>query len=372
MPMSWIKSEKIKELLFIVILSLGLLLLVDYFFGYKILHNAPISKRNNAERGLAVTHPTYHHTFLANYNGLSSFDQQSEYRFCTNNGGFKSDCNNIINSKDFDIAFLGDSFTEGIGLPYEKTFVGLIAAQLPNKKIANLAVASYAPSVYYTKLVSLINEGYSFKELFIYIDISDIPDEANYAIINGKVVDTMRNVTKGINHHMFPLINFGLKGLKSRFLIDSPLGPHVKSLDLSDGVYQKKFRRSAWTINPSNEGFGKIGLQGSIDKSVALLEKIHALCIKNNIKLSIGVYPWPGQILYDTEESKQVKIWRDFCSGKCAHFYNSFPTLFKLAETRSKKEVIGQYYFNGDMHFNEAGNELIARDFLKTYQAGQN
>ncbi|CAN4275773.1 SGNH_hydrolase domain containing protein [Methylophilaceae bacterium] len=369
MPTSWIKSERLKDALFILAVSLALLLVVDYFLGYKILHNAPISTRNNAERGLGIRHPTYHHSLAANYNGLTSFDQQTEYRFCTNDGGFKSDCNNIVNGKDYDIAFLGDSFTEGIGLPYEKTFVGLIAAKLSEKKIANLAVASYAPSVYYIKLLELINNGYHFKEVVVYIDISDIQDEANYSIVNGKVIDTIENTSK---HYPLPLINFGLKGFKSRFLAATNSGPHATHLDLSDGVYSSEYRRSAWTVNKSDEGYGRIGLQASIDKSVALLEKIHALCIKNNIKLSVGVYPWPGQILYDTEESKQVKIWRNFCSGKCAHFYNSFPTLFKIVESTSKEEVIANYYFKGDMHFNEAGNQLIATDFLKTYQADSN
>ena len=369
MPTSWIKSEQLKEALIVLGITLALLLLVDYFLGYKILHNAPISTRNNAERGLGIKHPIYHHALAANYNGLTSFDQQSEYRFCTNDGGFKSDCNKIINGKDFDIAFLGDSFTEGIGLPYEKTFVGLIAAQLPEKKIANLAVASYAPSIYYTKLLTLINEGYRFKEVVIYIDISDMQDESNYAIVDGKVVGTLKNTTK---LQPFPLINFGLKGFKSRFLQDTNLEPNKASLDFSADHYQKEFRRSAWTIDASDEGFGKIGLQASIDKSVALLEKIHALCIKNNIKLSVGVYPWPGQILYDSKESKQVKIWQDFCANQCDHFYNSFPSLFKLVDGTSKKEVIDNYYFKGDIHFNEAGNKLIATDFLKTYQAGPN
>ena len=89
---------------------------------------------------------------------------------------------------------------------------------------------------------------------------------------------------------------------------------------------------------------------------------------KNNIKLSIGVYPWPGQILYDVEESKQVKIWREFCTNKCAYFYNSFPTFFELVNSSNKKDVISNHYFHGDMHFNEAGNQLIATDFLSTYQ----
>ena len=365
MPTSWIKSAQFKEALIVFGITLALLLLVDYFLGYKILHNAPISTRNNAERGLGIRHPIYHHSLAANYNGLTSFDQQTEYRFCTNDGGFKSDCNKIINGKDFDIAFLGDSFTEGIGLPYEKTFVGLIAAQLPEKKIANLAVASYAPSIYYTKLLTLINEGYRFKEVVIYIDISDMQDESNYAIVDGKVVDTLKNTTK---LQPFPLINFGLKGLESRFrfTINSDINLTKSSLNETD--YRKENRRSAWTIDGSDEGFGKIGLQASIDKSLALLDKIHALCIKNNIKLSVGVYPWPGQVLFDPKESKQVKIWQKFCADKCTHFYNSFPTLSNLAEVSTKQDVINKYYFIGDVHFNEAGNKLIATDFLKVYK----
>jgi hypothetical protein len=111
-------------------------------------------------------------------------------------------------------------------------------------------------------------------------------------------------------------------------------------------------------------------LQASIDKSVALLDKIHALCIKNNIKLSVGVYPWPGQVLFDPKESKQVTIWQKFCTNKCTNFYNSFPTLSNLAEVSTKQDVINKYYFIGDVHFNEAGNKLIAMDFLKIYQEG--
>lgn len=365
MRMSWIKSDLTKEISTIFVISLVLLLLVDYFLGYKILHNAPIRTRNNAERGLGISHPTYHHTLASNYNGMASFDQHTEYQFCTNEAGFKDKCGAINNIKHYDIAFLGDSFTEGIGLPYEKTFVGQIAAQVPEKKIANLGVSSYAPSIYYLKLLDLLNEGYTFKELVVYIDISDIQDESNYAIVNGQVIDTIKDTRK---QQKFPLINFGLKGLKSRFIKISNTGAHVENLDLNDEVYKKDYRRSAWTVDDSDEGFGKLGVNGSIEKSITMMQRLYELCKKNNIKLSVGVYPWPGQILYDVEESKQVKIWRDFCASKCTNFYNSFPTFFLLTKSSSQKDVIGNYYFYGDMHFNEHGNQLVANDFISNYK----
>lgn len=369
MRMSWINSRLLKDSLIILAVSIVLLLLVDHFMGYAILKQAPISSRNNAERGIRISHPVYHHTLASNFDGLAS--NLNEYRFCTNADGLKSKCGAVSNDKNIDIGFLGDSFTEGLGLPYEKTFVGLIAENLPQKKIANLGVASYAPTIYYLKLKDFLDKGYQFKELVVYIDISDIQDEANYAVVDGIVVETFKNTSK---QKMFPLVNFGLKGLRdslrSGFGIMMPAS-HEYHLDLTDGVYSRNFRRGAWTFDDQDGEYGKLGVQGSIDKSLTMMQKLYDLCKTNNIKLSIGVYPWPSQILYDTAESRQVKIWRDFCAGKCRNFYNSFPTFFDLIASSGKKEVLGQYYFFGDMHFNESGNKIIAMDFLKSYKAIQ-
>jgi hypothetical protein len=274
----------------------------------------------------------------------------------------------VTDNKNFDIGFLGDSFTEGLGLPYEKTFAGLIAEKLPGKKIANLGVVSYSPTIYYLKLKDFLAKGYKFKELVVYIDISDIADEANYVIVNGRVVETITDTSK---HKMFPVLLFGLRGLRDRLRTGFGIllqDYHADHLDLTDPVYRRDFRRAAWTFDDSDEGYGKLGVKGSIDKSISMMEKVYELCKTNNIKLSVGVYPWPSQILYDVEESRQVKIWKDFCADKCSNFYNSFPTFFDLVNSASKKEVIGNNFFYGDMHFNENGNQLIAADFLKSYQ----
>lgn len=367
MRMSWIKSKIVKEGLIILVVSIALLLLVDNFLGYAILKQAPISSRNNAERGIRISHPVYHHTLAANFDGLAR--NQAEYRFCTNADGLKSKCGAVSNDKEIDIGFLGDSFTEGLGLPYEKTFVGLIAANMPQKKIANLGAVLYSPTIYYLKLKDFLDKGYKFKELVVYIDISDISNEANYAIVDGKVVDTIENTGK---QKMFPVVNFGLKGLKDR--LRSGFGImttdfHEDHLDLTDPVYRRDFTSGTWTFDDSDKGYGKLGVKGSIDKSIAMMQKLYDLCKTNNIKLSIGVYPWPSQILYDTEESKQVIIWRDFCADKCTNFYNSFPTFFDLIKSSNKKEVINNNFFHGDMHFNENGNKIIAADFLSSYKS---
>lgn len=361
MNMSWIKSERTKEVLIIAAMSIGLLLLIDGFLGYSILKHVPIDSRNSAERGIRIKHPVYHHTLAASYDGYAR--GQSEYRFCTNPDGLKSKCGDSGDNKTYDIGFLGDSFTEGLGLPYEQTFVGLIAEQMPEKKIANLGVMSYSPTIYYLRLIDFLDKGYTFKELVVYIDISDIQDEANYTIVDGRVVDTIKNIQK---QQMFPLLNFGLKGLRDR--LRTIFFPDFRP-EVEEPVYSRNFRRGAWTFDPGDEGYGKVGVKGAIDKSLVMMERLYELCQKRGIKVSVAVYPWPGQILYDVEESRQVKIWREFCAGKCANFYNSFPTFFGLAKSSSKEAVISNYYFKDDMHFNEIGNKLIASDFIKGYKS---
>ena len=54
----------------------------------------------------------------------SYINVEDYYTFCTDNHGFKYKCG-FNRNKEFDIAFIGDSFVEGVSLNYEKTFVGI-------------------------------------------------------------------------------------------------------------------------------------------------------------------------------------------------------------------------------------------------------
>ena len=64
----------------------------------------------------------------------------------TDLNGFKYHSNKR-DLKSFDIGFIGDSFTEGVGYQYSDTFVGKIDDELNNKSVANLAVSSYSQNI---------------------------------------------------------------------------------------------------------------------------------------------------------------------------------------------------------------------------------
>jgi hypothetical protein len=414
-----VSPQHLIEILKISVATGLLFLLIDLFFGAWVM-----SLIRPAER-FRIQHPIYHHTLKPDYDGVGHWGTWS-YRMCTNTEGFKDQCGaSRTTRKDFDIAFIGDSFTEGIGLPYEQTFVGMVAAQRPDLTIANLGVVSYSPAIYLAKLKELFSKGYRFKHIIVFIDIGDAYDEANsYDLHNDAVV-----VDKGEPYPLSPFRK--LRRMASQRLpltaeawvqlqklnalqfsqgvqtvskdstaraVDnsdsaaqlavaqpsvvptennipakqtpSPLVGDLPSLEqpflnnIYEGVYLRNYPKSEWTYNIHSTHYGRLGVTGTIAKMRSEMQTLHALVQTYGAKLSVGVYPWPGQLKYDVVDSLQVKIWREFCQTNCAYFYDTFPAFFDLVKARGDDSVIHNYFFAGDVHFNERGNRVIADTIL--------
>jgi hypothetical protein len=377
-----------------------------------------------------VRHSVYHHSLKPNFDGIGSWGTWT-YRVCTNPHGFKDACGSKQPStKKFDIAFIGDSFTEGVGLPYEQTFVGMVAAKSPNLTIANLGVVSYSPAIYLAKLKALYSEGYQFKHVIVFIDIGDAYDEANAYDLhdNTVVVDKGEpyplNFAHKVRRFVSPYLPLTgeiwvqlrkLSAPKTMLATQAPLKttvlepsveratsniaastaqPQKNNIDSSqarqnivalaspeaapaatnssspfikniyEGIYLKNYPKSEWTYNDKSPHYGVEGVAGTIAKMQEEMQALYALTQSHGTKLSIGVHPWPGQIKYDVVESQQVKIWREFCQSRCENFYNTFPVFFDLAQQQGQDAFIYNYYFQGDVHFNERGNEVIASVLL--------
>jgi hypothetical protein len=123
--------------------------------------------------------------------------------------------------------------------------------------------------------------------------------------------------------------------------------------------------RSSWTYNPYSIGYGDDGVKHGIEKSLTAMVMLSDLLKDKGINLSVGVYPWPGQLVYDSVYSEQVRIWEDFCKTRCVKFYNSFESFFALKNATSAEEVIELYFIAEDVHHNRKGAEVIANDFLR-------
>ena len=330
------------------------------------------------EQQYRIQHHYYDHTLLENYDGYGKWGEE-EYRVCTDALGMKTSCSQSKGiKKRYDIAFIGDSFTEAIGMPYEKSFVGLYAQHNRDIQIANLGAGSYSPGIYLKKTEWFLKKGIHFDHMVVFVDISDIQDEAaTYKELeNGSItriaiarahelfgVNTSRIViVKDFVKKHFYLFTTAYEGLNTLIRPSSSEAPKQQAI-----FY---LQRSRWTYDTQSEGYGELGVQGGIDKAVDYMGRLHDLLERHGIRLSVGVYPWPAQ-LKELENSSainlQSRIWQEFCLNKCEHFIDLFPKFAELVANKGAESVYHDYYIAGDVHFNEKGNALIFAALRETF-----
>jgi lysophospholipase L1-like esterase len=435
-------KKKLPDSLIIALVTVVIFVVIDFFGGNALL---ALARHEGKKEPFRIQNTLYHHALQASYEGPAYWGP-FEYLVCTNASGMKSDCKDKHSAeKNFDIAFIGDSFTEGVGVNYEDSFVGMVAKAHPELKIANLGVVSYAPTIYLKKLEDYLNRGYTFKKVIVFVDIGDIMDEAFYfenaagnvqmtseIIHPGVVAFLKRNVKKtlpltyeAIYYAKMGWLSVSQGGDQSQAVsaqgqaapATAPVAPTATTNNLADTattsqsnpavvnstsststsadigklsvpeeaaphknttpatqtksnkknvwIYDREYTRSAWTYNLESPGYGDLGVHKSIEKTIQQMERVAALLKSHNIKLSVGVYPWPAQLMYDQENSLQVQLWKKFCDQHCENFYDAFPAFFNAVRTTGMDATIYQYYFQGDMHFAKEGNALVADTILR-------
>ena len=327
------------------------------FFGIDFIYTKFVPSGYNNEKLYRIQNEKFHHTLAASFDGFGLWGDK-QYRVCTDPNGFKSKCENKdISKKHFDIAFIGDSFTEAIGMTYEESFVGLFSEANPDKNIANLGVSYYSPTIYFKKISHLLDSGYSFKHIFVFVDISDIVDEASFIrddfdnvksnIISGRRQLSFFQWLKAMINENFHLSSIGYRFFRQLIMSEGPPAFDV-------------FNVKTWTFDQSDP---EIDLFKLIDKAVGEMSLLSKLLKEKNIKLSVGVYPWPAQLdemaRSNSDANLQVDIWSEFCTNRCENFINMFPRYFSLIKDSSVDEVYQTYFIQGDVHFNLEGNKLI-------------
>jgi hypothetical protein len=343
------------------------ILVIFFFLLTDFLYTKLFINKKNFEKNYRVTHKVYHHTLKPSFDGVGLWGKMN-HRICTDANGFKSNCQHSGRyKKKYDIAFIGDSFTEGSGLSFEDTFVGMFSNNYPHLSIANLAVASYSPSIYFKKIDFLLKQGFFFDHIYVFIDISDIQDESIY------YHDANRNILmndKLINYEKPSIKNKMWQYLSTNFSFSYQSYLTIKDFFVTQPTNSLLFnQRSAWTYNINSESYGELGVKRSIEKAVTEMELLYELLKVNNIKLSIGVYPWPAQLLEMkknlNKENLQSIIWRDFCETRCVRFIDLFPVYKQLLTDLDVSQVYKKYYFYRDVHFNYEGHKLIFYNLLK-------
>lgn len=357
----------------ILIITIFTFILLDFVFG-KYLYKKFIRKNfKDVDTSFAIKDKVYDHKFASNFKGLAGWGN-IRFEFCTDSNGFRSSCEDQFrNTKNFDIGFIGDSFTEAVGVDYKDSFVGVIESNLKNQKIANLAVASYGTAIYFSKINYLLDQGYNFKEIFVFIDLSDIVDDTLcYKLDNGSVKrrSTFKKCFEGDLEFQDSLNEFLKKRLRLTYETTNLLKNKLvekKIISLKPSLLQGEHERSKWTYKYESAKYNNYSLEEATNIQFENMNKLSSLLKSKNIDLTIAVYPWPGTLKNDVENNKQTILWREFCKNNCKNFYNFMKPFFEISKNKEFYEVYKMFYIENDYHFNELGNKIIADNFLKLY-----
>ncbi|MAV76979.1 MAG: hypothetical protein CMG02_01315 [Candidatus Marinimicrobia bacterium] len=315
--------------------------------------------------------PTFDHGFVKSYKTENAGWGNRRYTFCSDPNGFRSDCKSqFVENKKFDLAFIGDSFAESVGINFEESFVGLISLNLEELKIANLAASSYSPAIYFSKVNYLLEKGYHFNELIVFLDLSDIQDDAVCYKVEGKIVKRKKE-----NFNCFEKDSVFSEKIKKRMRLSFEFYYLLKNILIKNNIIKYNppekvidNSRVRWTYDYRKEDFDNLSIKASTKISIQNMEKLSKILKEKNISLSLAVYPWPGTLRYDIENNKQVEIWKTFCNFNCKNFYNLMKPFYELSRENSFTWIYQHAYIKDDVHFNEEGNRIIAKNFLKLYK----
>jgi hypothetical protein len=359
----------VKNFAAILLITVCLFLVCDFILSHIGLTPDYVFKMRFNQDIRGIEHPVYHHDLKHNLDIIDVWGS-IQYRLCTNTFGFKVSCDrNKETRKDFDIAFIGDSFTESIGMTYEDSFVGLYARNNPDVEVVNLGVASYSPSIYFKKIELLLNKGFTFKHVVVLPDISDIRDEALWYDIDekkGVIIDNIVRKSYEEYNKQKKRENIFHNILMDNFMFTWHINCRLYDYFTDDGTKYKlvkdvvKNQDAAWTRGMDSPYFDKEAILAGIAKNLEYMGKLKHLLDKHNIKMTIVVYPWSAQLFFEDEFHLGMQIWKDFCIKEdCYNFIDTNQFFFDAVRKTSRIDTINKYYIYGDVHFNIEGNKAL-------------
>jgi hypothetical protein len=344
---------------------LALFLIFDFAYS-------TFTRGQEQARAARVYDPIYDHGLAPKFDGYDIWGE-ARYRLITNSLGFKDASTRDVplQSPARRILLIGDSFAEGIGLPFESTFAGLLeqAGQSRPDRVEFLdaGVASYSPSIYYKKIKHLLDLGLKFDEVVLLSDSSDVEDEASsYFCIDddpkyGKFCTTPSGALPG------PAIKRDF--FIDHFVVTNRLRVTIKRWILTKlgnkrHAIEGDHNRIGWTAaDPDPAKYRPLGVEGGVARSLENMGKLSDLLAGRGVPLTIVVYPWAQQIAQGDRDSKQVQLWRNFCPTRCKAFIDLFPAFFAAADR--DKDWYEHLYILGDDHFSAAGNRMLYEELAK-------
>jgi lysophospholipase L1-like esterase len=313
---------------------------------------------------------------------------QSVYTVCTNSLGWKDRCPGRQVALDASprtrVVLLGDSFTEGIGFPEERTVSGFAGAALEDGfEVLNGGRVSYSPILELQRLKRFFAAGHRADVVVLLLDLSDVQDEVSYSSRYLFAADGEPLRFQGGPYGLFwrGLYNHSAlaRGLKRRIEREQEAEPGAGVLPASDSPLTARdllalpagaqaLLRSCWMFHPpSLEGWVQEGFRSL----AANVGRIQRLAGAHGARLLVVIYPWP-HLLGTRDDPGRCRALRarspervqgkelaseyrrrigELCRSRSLPLLDLTPD-FQRAPRRE------ELFLPGDVHFSEAGNRL--------------
>lgn len=295
---------------------------------------------------------------------------------------------------------IGDSFTEGFGVGWDRSFVGQLAKRwrINGVDVLNAGVVSYSPTIYYRRIKHLIEDvKLQFGAVLVMVDVGDASDEwrsydldaqGNVTPIgrvwqlhamddpnwrdyvrfwvqdNSVIAQVVKDLRQKMRRPRPPAVakEPPAPPVPHRPPIKPPLGEVEVPPPMADAppppvgfTNTLGVENGRWTLD--QEAWATWGRNGLV-VAAERMDRLALLLRQHGIKLTVAVYPWPDQVFAGDLDSAQRVFWRNWARTRNVDFVDLFPPFF-TAEDRL--ETVRQYFMPGDFHWNAAGNALIAR-----------
>lgn len=320
-----------------------------------------------------IPDPVFHHALAPQVIQVDRWGGAS-YRLVTNSLGGRDVEPRVVplTADHRRVAIIGDSFVEGVGYPFEQTFVGIVhdAMREKNVEVLNLGVSSYSPLLYWRKVQYMLeNKGLKFDDLLVFVDPGDILNEALWYDLgpDGSVIS---NIQGGINAEQrvggagdWLAVN-SVVG-KLMFMVADRWRLHLREKQISDTERTGdesidtvvNARDASWTYDQKAwDSWGRLGLE----RAITSLDRLRELTRQHGISLTVAAYPWPGQVWRGQIEARHRLALREWAAANHAGFIDLYPDFLAVPA----QQAVKTWFIKGDVHWNDEGHRLVANRVL--------
>ena len=366
-----------------LLVIIGVTVAIDLLSAAAVKSLMPSWKTAFHDNDHRIRSQQFHHGLLAGREVEDVWGGRA-YRLAINSLGFKDRTARHVplRGRSYRILFIGDSFTEGVGFPFEESFVGHVADMLfaGGVEVLNAGVVSYAPSAHYHKLRHfLADRGLRVDEVVALVDVSDPFDETTLygedkdgrLVVPPEKVRPLRALRHWLRDNSVIVRTFYLareslrantRRKETRIAIAGALNKEPQSVsDDEMGLYHTiTLPGSTWSFDEAtwNE-FGKRGLE----KAGRQMSRLRRLLEEMGIPLTLVIYPWPAHILLDPTGNRHSRFWKTWARREGVALVD----LFDAFASPNPAAVVERYFIPRDVHWNPQGQRFVAESFLERF-----